>query len=108
MSFRQMVTRSLLRNLLMLAVAYIVIAPPVQPRSVRFTSTPQGVGAEGSVSEQLREQHGCWRLHDVAPQAPTRAIVELDSREGPVLIDAAVGYAIWRDGANGTLYAFCP
>jgi hypothetical protein len=108
MSFRQMVTRALLRGLLVLAVAYIVLAPPLQPHSLPFASTPQSVGAEGSVSEQLREQHGCWRLHDVAPQAPTRAIVELNSRQGPVLADAAVGYAIWRDGAAGTLYAFCP
>jgi len=77
------------------------------PHSLRVTPNHVVMGDEGTVAGELIQENDCWQGEAPQGVVPTRSVVELDPDRGPVLRSAAVGFAIWTEGAQGTLYAFC-
>jgi hypothetical protein len=77
------------------------------PQNLRVPPNDVIVGGDETVAGELIRKNDCWQGRSPTGAIPTHSVVELDPRRGPVLSDAAIGFAIWLEGAPGTLYAFC-
>lgn len=76
--------------------------------SAQVIDTPYTEAQESRVDRLFREAH-CW-TGDQAPKTkdpmgPAHALVTRNNKTK--VVDASIGYAIWLEGAPGTLHGFC-
>lgn len=92
----------------MLGVRQLASSIRAQPQSADATVTH--VDADAARARDLAARHGCWSS---GPQSdgvdiPNHAIVMLPGDDDPRRLPSSVGFDIWKAGAPGVLYAFCP
>jgi hypothetical protein len=77
-------------------IALLSHAPSVQPADAHVDNT------------DLMATYGCWSgpaPADMAGVIPPHALIDSDT--GPVLVDSAIGFAIWGGTRTGILIGLC-
>jgi hypothetical protein len=69
---------------------------------------PRVIRTEKSPAERKIEKFDCWTGKTDQKTIPGHAIVSLPGDDSVKRVNSQIGFEIWLEGREGTLYAFCP